>query len=302
MKDLNLLRVFEAVWTTRSVSRAAERLQLTQPAVSSSLARLRREFGDPLFSRIGTRMEPTPLCARQAPALLEALSLIQRSVAGAEEFDPATSTRTFVLRIRDVGEAAFLPHLLAHCRAHAPHLGFETDYPSHEESMQGLAAGRIDIVVGYLPDLETGIHRRELYSDYYVCVMRPGHPFARRGFGIKEMAASDLLLVDYMGTGHSVLGRRLREARMADRVKLRVPQFLGAPYIVASSDLVWIVPQLIARELQSRFELVIKACPLALPQVSVDLYWHDRFHRDPGNQWLRQTFATLFKGQFKFPA
>jgi DNA-binding transcriptional LysR family regulator len=302
MRDLNLLRVFEAVWTTRSVSRAAERLQLTQPAVSSSLARLRREFGDPLFSRIGTRMEPTPLCARQAPALLEALSLIQRSVAGAESFDPATSTRTFVLRIRDVGEAAFLPHLLAYCREKAPHLSFETDYPSHEESMQGLAAGRIDIVVGYLPDLETGIHRRELYSDHYICVMRPGHPYARRAYTLKEMAASELLLVDYMGTGHSVLGRRLREARLADRVKLRVPQFLGAPYIVAGSDLVWIVPSLIARELQQRFELVTKACPLTLPQVSVDLYWHDRFHRDPGNQWLRQTFATLFKGRFKFPA
>ena len=302
MKDLNLLRVFEAVWTTRSVSRAAERLQLTQPAVSSSLARLRKDFGDPLFSRIGARMEPTPLCARQAPALLEALSLIQRSVAGAESFDPATSTRTFVLRIRDVGEAAFLPHLLAHCREAAPHLSFETDYPSHEESMQGLAAGRIDLVVGYLPDLETGIHRRELYSDYYVCVTRAGHPLARKTLTVKEMAASELLLVDYLGTGHSVLGRRLREARLADRVKLRVPQFLGAPYIVAGSDLVWIVPSLIARELQPRFGLLVKACPLPLPQVSVDLYWHDRFHRDPGNQWLRQTFATLFKGKFKFPA
>jgi DNA-binding transcriptional LysR family regulator len=302
MKDLNLLRIFEAVWVTRSVSRAAERLGLTQPAVSSALARLRHEFGDPLFSRIGNRMEPTPLCARQGPALVDALSLIQRSVAGAESFDPATSKRTFVLRIRDVGEAAFLPHLLAHCREAAPSLSFETDYPSHEESVQGLANGRIDIVVGYLPELETGIHRRELYSDDYVCVMRTGHPLARRAFTLKEMAASELLLVDYMGTGHSVLGRRLREARMADRVKLRVPQFLGAPYIIAASDLVWIVPSLIARELQPRFDLLVKACPLALPRVSVDLYWHDRYHRDPGNQWLRQTFATLFKGKFRFAA
>lgn len=299
MKDLNLLRVFEAVWTTRSVSRAAERLGLTQPAVSSSLARLRAEFGDPLFTRIGTRMEPTPLCARQSAALLDALAMVERAVAEAESFDAATSTRNFVLHIRDIGEAAFLPRLLAHCKTAAPRLSFTTGYPGHEQSMQSLASGRADIVVGYLPDLETGIHRRELYSDYYVCVMRAGHPLARRALTEKDMAAADYLLVDYLGTGHAALERRLREARIARQVRVRVPQFLGAPYIVVSTDLLWIVPQLIARELQPRFGFVVKNCPLSLPPVSVDLYWHDRFHRDPGNQWLRRTFAQLFKGQFK---
>jgi DNA-binding transcriptional LysR family regulator len=299
MKDLNLLRVFDAVWTTRSVSRAGERLRLTQPAVSSALARLRKEFGDPLFARIGTRMEPTPFCARQAPALLEALALVEGTLAAAERFDPATSTRTFVLHVRDIGEAAFLPGLLAHCKTAAPHLSFTTSYPSHLESMRGLADGSADIVVGYLPDLEAGIHRRELYSDYYVCVMRSGHPLARENLTLKDMALADFLLVDYMGSGHAMLERRLREAHIARQVRVRVPQFLGAPYIVSATDLLWIVPHLIAREMQPRFNLVVKNCPLTLPQVAVDLYWHDRFHRDPGNKWLRQTFATLFKGRFK---
>jgi len=302
MKDLNLLRVFEAVWATRSVSKAAERLGLTQPAVSAALARLRKAYDDPLFARIGARMEPTPLCARQAHYLLEALALVRRSLAEVESFDPATSSRTFVLRTRDIGEAAFLPRLLAHCGSAAPHISFQTDFPSLDETMQGLASGRIDLAIGYLPELATDIHRRELFVERYVCAMRAGHPLARKQLTVKDLAAAEYLLVEYMGTGHANLERKLREARITRQVRLRIPQYLGAPHVVAATDLLWIAPELIARALEHRFDLALKPCPLPLPPFAIALYWHDRFHRDPGNKWLRQTFVQLFKGQSRLGA
>jgi len=294
MKDLNLLRVFDAVWATRSVSKAAERLALTQPAVSSALARLRKVYADPLFTRVGSTMAPTPFCTEQAHYLLDALALVDRSLADIKSFDHAKSQRTFMLRMQDIGEVCFMPTLLAHCKKAAPQISFRTTFPPLEVTRQGLADGRIDLAVGYLPGLEAGIHRREMFMASYVCVMRKGHPLTRKALGLAEMAAAEYLMVEYSGTGHSNLERELREAGIARRVRLRIPQYLAAPHVVATTDLLWIVPGMLAGILAKNFPLAIRPCPLHMPAFPVAVYWHDRFHRDPANQWLRQTFAALF--------
>ena len=294
MKDLNLLRVFDAVWSTRSVSKAAERLALTQPAVSSALARLRKVYGDPLFTRVGAQMAPTPFCAEQAHYLLDALALVERSLADIKSFEPAKSQRTFMLRMQDIGEACFMPRVLAHCKKAAPQIGFRTTFPSLELTRQGLADGRIDLAVGYLPGLEAGIHSRQMFMASYVCVMRKGHPLSRKPLGIAEMAGAEYLMVEYAGTGHSNLERELSEAGIARQVRLRIPQYLAAPHVVATTDLLWIVPGMLARILAQHFPLVLKPCPLPMPAFPIAIYWHERFHRDPANQWLRGTFARLF--------
>ena len=180
MKDLNLLRVFEAVWATRSVSRAAERLELTQPAVSSALARLRETCSDPLFTRIGAQMAPTAFCSQQAHYLLDALVLVERSLSDVRTFDPASAQRGFTLGMRDIGEATMLPGLIAHCERTAPRVRFQTLLSPLETTSEKLADGRVDLAIGFLPALEAGIHRRELFTQHYVCVMRRAHPLAKR--------------------------------------------------------------------------------------------------------------------------
>lgn len=294
MKDLNLLRVFEALWATRSVSKAAERLSLTQPAVSSALARLRETYADPLFTRVGAQMAPTPFCAEQAHYLLDALSLVEHSLADVKNFDPARSQRSFMLRMQDIGEACILPALVAHTRDIAPHISFRATFPSLEETRRGLGDGRIDLAIGYLTGLEAGIHRRELFKQRYVCVMRAKHPLARKKLTMDDLASAEFVVIEYTGTGHSQLERDLREAGIARRVRLRVPHYLSAPHVVAESDLLWIVPDMLAEIARRNFGLLSKPCPLPLPPFPIGVYWHHRFHRDPANQWLRRVLAGLF--------
>ncbi len=198
MKDLNLLYVFEAIWIERSVTLAAERLGLTQAAVSSALKRLRHEHGDKLFTQVGRRMEPTPYASSIAQSLLTALALVRKASNHQTPFDPATSRRLFTIRTRDVGEVVCFPRILAQLVHEAPYVRLRTTFVSIDETLAGLASGRIDLAMGFLPSLETDIHRRSLGSQSYVCVMRAGHPLERQPLTAERFCACDHLLVqDY---------------------------------------------------------------------------------------------------------
>ena len=293
MKDLNLLRVFQAVWTARSVSKAAERLALTQPAVSSALARLRQTYGDPLFTRAGTQMAPTAFCAQQAHYLLDALSLVERSLSDVQAFDPATSSREFILGMRDIGESTLLPPLLAHCEKAAPNLRFHTMLSPLETTSQKLADGRVDLAIGFLPALTTGIHRRELFNQHYVCAMRAGHPLLKSRLTLASLARANHVAIDYTGTGHALVERQLRELGLERPVRLRTPHYLAAAPVLAATDLVCLMPEMLARALQQNHGIEYRPIPLKAMRFPIALYWHDRFHRDPGNQWLRGIFAKI---------
>jgi DNA-binding transcriptional LysR family regulator len=296
MKDLNLLFVFEALWRDRSVTLAAEHLGLTQAAVSGSLKRLRAEYDDKLFVLVGRRMQPTPLARDLASELLDGLALIRRTQASRGQFDPISSKRLFVLRTRDVGEAICVPHVLSALREAAPGVRLRTVFAAIPETLAGLAGGQIDLALGFLPALETGIHRRTLFKQHYVCVMREGHPLARARLTLERFAAAEHLLVEYSGSGHVVIERALIEAGARHRIKIRMPQYLGAPHIVMTSDLLWIAPAVLAKMLGRYYPFVIKPHPLSLPDFEVATYWHDRYHRDPANKWLREFVAARCAG------
>ena len=287
MKDLNLLYAFEALWRDRSVTVAAERLGLTQAAVSGSLKRLREEYGDKLFTLVGRRMEPTPLAAELAPQLLDALALVRKTRAERGRFDPSTARRMFTVRTRDIGEAVCFPRILAELGRSAPGIRLRTVFLPIPETMSGMAAGQIDFALGFLPSLETGIHSRLLMKQHYVCVMREGHPLAQARLTPKRFSESEHLLVEYSGSGHLLLERALVEAGARNRIRVRLPQYLAAPHFVIGSDLLWSVPAVLAETLKPHYPLVIKPHPLPLPEFEIGLYWHDRYHRDPANKWLR---------------
>lgn len=294
MKDLNLLHAFEALWCERSVSVAAERLHLSQPAVSGSLKRLREEYDDKLFTPVGRRMEPTPLAVELAPVLLDALANVRKSLAERSRFDPATASRMLTVRTRDIGEVVALPRVMAALIRAAPGIRLRTVFRPIAETMSELASGQIDFALGFLPALETGIHRRLLCTQHYVCVMREGHPLANVPLTAERFSESEHLLVEYSGSGHLQLERVLVDAGARNRIRVRLPQYLAAPHMIIGTDLLWTAPSALVETLLPFFPLIIRPLPLPIPDFEIGLYWHERYHRDPANKWLRNFVAEQY--------
>jgi len=297
MKDLNLLYIFEALWRDHSTSIAAQNLGVTQSAVSSSLKRLRQTYSDRLFTLVGRRMEPTPFCAQIAPRLLQSLALIRAAESQMLEFDPGLCRKSFTVRMLDVGEVVCLPPILKKLAADAPLARMNTVGGGVEETLNGLATGRIDLAMGFMPTLQTDIHRLPVFSQHYVCAMRRDHPLANKAMSLDEFIACDHLLVEAGGTGHQALERALIDAGGADCVKMRVPHHLSSPHLLLDSDLIWTLPCALGKTLARFYPLAIQPLPLQIPSFEIDLYWHDRFHRDPQNKWLREMMGRVLKSQ-----
>src|SRR5688572_3229581 len=214
--DLNLLRVFDAVLHERGVSPAAARLGLTQPAASNALARLRKVFGDALFVRTPRGVDATPFARELAEPVRQALALLESAFAHGPGFDPATSTRAFRFYMSDLGQIEFLPPLVERAQRLAPGVRLEAVALEVEDIGDALAAGALDLAVGFLPGLGPPVRRQPLFRDPYVCLMRADHPVGRRLTRKKFLAASHAL-VSYKG-GHRVIEEALERAGLARRI------------------------------------------------------------------------------------
>lgn len=294
MKDLNLLYVFEALWRDRSVTVASEQLGLTQAAVSSALKRLRDAYGDKLFMLVGRRMEPTPMAVSIAPALIESLNLVRGTTGRPPPFCPDSASRVFTIRTRDIGELTFLPTLNSALQKLAPNSSLHTVFAPIEETVSGMSSGRVDVAVGYLPALEQDIHRKALFTQRYVCVMRKGHPLDGQHLSKKMFLGQEHLLVENSGSGHRLLERALIEAGAKNKIKIRMPQYLSAPHCLLRSDMIWTAPEVLAEALSRYYPITFTSEPLGMEPFEIALYWHDRFHKDPANMWFRSLIADLF--------
>jgi len=291
--DLNLLRVFDAVLRDRSVTSAAKHLGLTQPAVSNALARLRVQFEDPLFVRTPTGMDATPFARELSEPVRQALALLESAMAHGPGFDPATSTRAFRFYMSDLGQIEFLPPLVERAQRVAPGVRLEAVSLEVEDIGDALAAGALDLAVGFLPGLGPPVRRQPLFRDPYVCLMRADHPYAGKTLSRKKFLAASHALVSYKG-GHRVIEEALERAGLARKISLRVPHFTVVPMVLERSDLILILPSKVARvyERQGRFKFLPP--PVPIPPADVAAHWHERFERDPGNRGLREMIMELF--------
>jgi DNA-binding transcriptional LysR family regulator len=291
--DLNLLRVFDAVLRDRSVTSAAKHLGLTQPAVSNALARLRAQFEDMLFVRTPTGMDATPFARELSEPVRQALALLESAMAHGPGFDPATSTRAFRFYMSDLGQIEFLPPLVERARRVAPGVRLEAVSLEVEDIGDALAAGALDLAVGFLPGLGPPVRRQPLFRDPYVCLMRADHPDIGRKLTKKQFLAASHALVSYKG-GHRIIEEALERAGLARKIALRVPHFTVVPMVLERSDLILILPSKVARvyERQGRFKFL--PLPVPIPPADVAAHWHERFERDPGNRWLREMIMELF--------
>ena len=292
--DLNLLVVFDAVLAESSISRAAERLDLSQPAVSNALARMRKATGDRLFVRLANAMVPTPYAQAIADPIRQALAGIRVSLGASREFDPATSQRSFAIYLTDLGEAYFLPRLLARLNRTAPCVRIHTRPMPPESAENALRAGEVDLAIGNLPDLGAGFFMQRLFRDRYVCVVRKGHPVIGERITARQFAAASHAIVTPGGWGHGIIERTLIEHGLEQRITLRMQNFLVLASIVATTDMVAIVPHSVGSQLSMHNDVKLLPLPIAIPAFDIRQCWQERFHDDKGNRWLRQQFAELF--------
>ena len=289
--DLNLLRVFDAVLQERSVTAAAGRLGLTQPAVSNALSRLRKLLGDALFVRTPAGMDATPFARGVAEPVRQALALLDSALAHGPGFEPATATRAFRFYMSDLGQIEFLPPLIERVQRTAPGVRLEAVALEGDDIADALATGALDLAVGFLPGLGPPVRRRALFRDPYLCLMRADHPIkvlTRRKFQEASHA-----LVTYRG-GHRVVEEALERAGLARRIALRLPHFTVVPMVLERTDLLCTLPARVARVFERRGRLKSLAPPVAIPPADVAVHWHERFEPDPGNRWLREVVVELF--------
>jgi DNA-binding transcriptional LysR family regulator len=294
--DLRQMRAFEVLLRERNLTRAAAVLGMSQPALSKKLASLRRYFGDPLFIRVGHRMEPTAKALELETAVRALLDDVTMLKTRHRPFDPRSMRRTFGFSVVDAGMLRLLPPLLRVLTERAPGVGLRVEPLDVERLEASLESGHLDFVMGSFPSLSKRIRRQLLWSVTYVCVARADHPRLGVRPSLKAFAAERHVLVSAAGTGHAhrLAERALEQAIDPSRIVCRVPTFVTAAFVASRTDAVVTVPATMAAELAEPFKLRTFVPPLKMPRIDVSQYWHERFHREPGSEWIRGLFASLF--------
>ncbi|PMR72050.1 LysR family transcriptional regulator [Billgrantia endophytica] len=292
--DVNLLVVFDLLYQEQNTQRVALRLGITQPAVSHALKRLRTLLGDELFERTSRGLMPTPLASSLHLPVAEALAQLQEILNRPEDFEPAVSERTFNIAMTDIGEIVFLPRLLKHLAHEAPGISLSTVRSQNEDLKREMEDGSIDLAIGLIPQLGAGFYQQRLFMQRYVCLMRRDHPLSKGNFGFDDFMAAKHAVVVAKGTGHGIVEEQLTRAGIDRPVRLKLPHFAAVPYIISESDLVVTVTDKLAKATQHRFGLEMHEHPLPFPEVSINLFWHRRFHQDSGNRWLRNLLFGVF--------
>lgn len=291
--DLNLLRLFDAVYRARSVSKAAESLGLTQPAASHGLGRLRLLLKDALFIRAPGGVSPTPRAERLAQAVQSALGTLEDALNEPDRFEPGASRKTFRIHMSDIGEGRFLPALMARLGELAPGVRLETLPLLPDEITPALDSGRIDFAFGFLPKVRD-TQRVMLLKDRYIVLLRKGHPFARARRKGQAMLEA-LRKLEYVAVRtHAETLRILQLLNLEDRVRLTTEHFMVLPAIVRATDLAVVMPRNIARGFAEEGGYAIVEPAFPLRDFTVSLHWSKRFEADPANRWLREVVKELF--------
>jgi DNA-binding transcriptional LysR family regulator len=292
--DLNLLVVFNQLLMDRRVSTTADKLGLSQPAVSNALKRLRTLLKDELFVRTARGMEPTPYALNLVEPMGYALGTLQNALNQRDSFDPATSERTFTMGLTDIGEIYFMPTLMETLSRVAPRIKISTLRHNSGHLSEDMASGNVDIAVGLLPGLTTGFFQRRLFKQRYVCLFRQGHPTAHNPISLAQFKSLAHVGVTSANTGHSEVDEWLTRKGIARHIQLHVPHFVAVGHILQSSDLIATVPERFAQKCAEPFQLETSPLPFKLPDIAINLFWHAKYNREPANMWLRQLMVDLF--------
>ncbi|TFW09295.1 LysR family transcriptional regulator [Oxalobacteraceae bacterium OM1] len=286
--DLNLFTVFEAIYDEASVTRASQRLNLTQPAISHALNRLRTMFNDPLFVRQGQSMVSTPRARSLIEPVRRALRNLESTLSGQDLFDPRTSAKQFNLALRDVLEANILPPLMQRVQQGAPLVDLAAIQVDRRELENELAAGTLDAAIDVLLPLSNDIRHTQIVRDPVVVVVRQGHPAIKRKVDLETYLKQDHILASSRRKGPGLADFELSRLGLQRRIKLRCQHYYAACRVVSQTDLVLTMPERYARIVNQQFANRILPFPVEMPSLDVFLYWHANVENDPANRWFRE--------------
>lgn len=297
--DLNLLRVFDAMMAERNVTRAAQKVNLSQPAASHALARLRQEIGDPLFVRAGREMIPTAKASSLGPAVHDLLEQLG-SVLGNTRFDPCVSNATFRIGMVDFVEYLLAPTFSSLICKEGPHIRFMVHAPDPLTVQAQLAGSELDMALGVFEPSAAGIHSRRLADQPLVGVVRKGHALARGKITAQQFRnAQRLATTAQRNSLGGSFDRQLAKAGMAGEVVYVTQNFFAVPSVLAGTDLLLVTGESVAQLLCSQHPLVQVDLPAKLMPLQAHLIWHERTHRDPAQRWMRDRLveATIALGE-----
>jgi DNA-binding transcriptional LysR family regulator len=307
--DLNLLRVFDEVMAERSLTRAARNLAITQPAVSNALRRLREVLGDDLVRRAGPGVEPTPRALALWPTVRDALRQLQHTLAPGA-FDPGIADMTFLLAMADATAAEIVPGLVQIIEKEAPAISLRVLPLTTRDPRRMLENEEVDMAIGYFPavianlaargqsGVELPFETQRLYAGEYVCVMRREHPLAGAPLTLEAFCAARHLLVTFSGRPYGVIDQTLGAMGRERRIVATVNQFFTAGRVVATSDLLTVLPRHFANVAGVNAHLVLRDLPFEQPLVHVDAVWHRRAQHGHAHAWLRQALLRSAQAAF----
>lgn len=294
--DLNLLLVFEALMEERSVTRAASRVGLSQPAMSNSLARLRLAFNDQLLVRTASGMAPTSTALKLIIPVRAALAQLRAAIEDRPTFEPASSNSIFRVLANDYAEMMLLAPVIRELRAQSPEIGLRVHRPLtlFKPPDAAVLADSYDLAIGFYPDalaLDPHIRFQSLFEDNNVCIASGSHPSIRGSLTVEEYVDARHVAVFYKLEGPGIVDTMLAQQGYSRRSVIFVPNFATVPFLVAESDLIAMVPERVALRFQGMLNIQVLPAPVSIPTLRLTMLWHERVHTDPAHEWLRGLIA-----------
>lgn len=292
--DLNLLTVIVAVANAKSVTRAAAELRMSQPGLSTALVRIRRCFADPIFVRTAKGMEPTARGELIISEARDVLNRVNQRILKAPDFNAAETPTEFRFAMADIAQIQFLPRLLQALQQSAPETTVHAASYDHSKLETLLESGKVDLAMGYLPDLKgSNVFQQQLFMHGFCCLLRTGHP-AATDLTKEAYCRLDHVLVETPVHSHEIAEQYFARHRVVRKIRMRTTHFLTLPSILTASDMVATVPEGLGMELATTGKIVAVPLPFAIPRYRVCQFWHRRFDKDPRIIWLRSLTANLF--------
>lgn len=292
--DLNLFKIFDVIYRESNITKAAQVLGITQPAVSNALSRLRQLFNDELFIRTHKGMKPTPLAQNIYPSIRSALKLLRTSIDEGQAFDPASET-TFNLYINTVAQLVILPILVPEFSLHYANIKLITHAMQSSDLIKALNCGTLDIAIEHGLNTPEHIKRIALFDDDYVCVVRKDHPRIKHQLSRKQFESEKHLLLIEQQSEHNPLEIALAEQNIKQNVVFIGNNFVTMPPVLVASDAIMTVERTVAQSLRHHLGMQILEAPFKVPKRTTFLYWHDNAESSEANRWLRETIIAAVK-------
>lgn len=297
--DLHLLACLDALLTERQVTRAAERMNMTQPGMSNALARLRQKFQDPLLVRTSHGMVPTERALELAASVRAALMHVDAALAHHGEFIPENARVSYKIAISDYVSLLLMPALMDDLLKKAPGVKVTTSASDAKRLREWLEEGECHLSIGYYADLADGMHSSELLTDEMCCIAREGHPALRGRISLEQYIEQPHVLMvggSQAATFEVMADEALSALGLARRIVMRMPSLLVVPAVVAGSEMIATVPRRLARIYRESLPLQVMELPVEVPTYRLLMVWHERTQHDGAQRWLRQKIRHLAKG------